>query len=124
MDTTLTAEQRERIETVMAQWHEAGRAEFEHDYSRLNYDATYGKHYHVGAKYIRLDSGTSGAFMVETATGIVYEIKGYGVPNKRKIVGEMWRPTFNGAQLHDCRYIRGSYDNRAHLWVPKEAVQS
>ena len=118
----LTEIQVTRIKEILHQWHEYGRAEFEREYTNLDYDSPmYTKSYRVGEKYIHLLNGTSGAFMVEVATGIVYEIKGWGVPNKRKIVGEAWKPTFNGAQLADCRYIRGSYDNRAHLWVPKEA---
>lgn len=121
----LTPYQIERLATILNQWHEARREEFERDYPNIQYDSDqYAKHYHVGGKYIRLDNGGSGAFMVEIESGIVYEIKAYGVPNKKKIVGEAWKPTFNGAQLEDCRYIRGSYDNRAHLWVPRQAVQS
>ncbi len=117
----LTVEQTARIEEILKQWHEAARADFQIHYRHLDYDSpTHSKHYHIGEKYIRLDAGTSGAFMVEIESGIVYEIKGYGVPNKKKIVGEAWKPTFHGAQLHDCRYIRGSYDNRSHVWVPKE----
>jgi|SRR5882672_8310114 len=120
----LTIEQVSRIETILSQWHEARRAEFERDYSNLNYDSPqYAKTSRIGEKYIHLLDGTSGAFMVEIETGIVYEIKGWGVPNKKKIVGEAWKPTFHGAQLQDCRYIRGSYDNRAHVWVPN-VVQS
>jgi hypothetical protein len=119
---TLTSEQVNRIETIIKQWHEAGRKDFEKNYSNLAYDyPTYSKNYHVGGKYVRLDTGTNGAFMVEISTGIVYEIKAYGVPNKRKIVGEAWKPTFHGAQLEDAKFIRGSYDNRAHLWVTKDS---
>ena len=119
---TLTVEQTTRIEEILKQWHEAGRPEFERRCPNLNYDGelTHQKHYHIGGKYLRLDDGTSGAFMVEIESGIVYEIKAYGVPNKKKIVGVAWKRTFHGAQLYDCRYIHGSYDNRAHVWVPKE----
>ena len=53
--------------------------------------------------------------MIEIESGIVYEIKAYGVPNKKKIVGEAWKPTFHGTQLKDAEYTRGSYDNRPHL---------
>ena len=116
MNTKLTNEQEARIKTILSQWHEAGRVEFERDYTNLDYDnPTYSKHFHVGGKYIRLDKGTSGAFMIEIESGIVYEIKAYGVPNKKKIVGEAWKPTFHGTQLKDAEYTRGSYDNRPHL---------
>ena len=118
----LTTEQVSRIETILKQWHESKREQFERSYSNLDYDSvSYAKTYQVGPKYVHLLDGRSGAFMVEIETGIVYEIKGWGVPNKKKIVGVAWLPTFHGAQLEDCRYIRGPYDNRAHLWVPKEA---
>ena len=75
----LTAEQTARIEEILRQWHESGREDFERGYTSLDYDSpTYSKHFHVGGKYIRLDAGTSGAFMVEIESGIVYEIKAYG----------------------------------------------
>ena len=119
----LTEFQIGRVETILKQWHEAGRAEFERNYKQLDYDSpTYGKKYKVGSKYVSLETGTSGAFLVDIGTGIVYEIKAYGVANKRKIVGEAWKETFHGAQLHDCRYIRGPYDNRSHLWIPNEGT--
>lgn len=40
----------------------------------------------VGKKFAYLDCGGSGAFLVEIATGELYNIKGYGVPdyNKKK----------------------------------------
>lgn len=40
----------------------------------------------VGQKFLYLDAGGSGCFLVEIATGELYNIKGYGVPdyNKKK----------------------------------------
>ncbi len=40
----------------------------------------------MGKKFAYLDCGGSGAFLVEIATGELYNIKGYGVPdyNKKK----------------------------------------
>lgn len=109
----LTQEQQARIETIIKQWHEARRAEFEASYSNLKYDSpAYSKTYQVGAKYVHLLDGRTGAFMVDLDTGLIYEMKGYGVPNKQKIAGNAWDPTFDGAQLHKCRYVRGRYDNR------------
>lgn len=35
-------------------------------------------------KFIAIDFGGSGAFLVEVATGELYNIKGYGVPNYNK----------------------------------------
>jgi hypothetical protein len=124
--TPLTQEQTTRIEELCKQWHEAGRAYFERNYSNLDYDSEhYRKHYHVGGKYIRLDGCNqtgSGCYMVDIASGDVYAIKSYGVPNKKKIVGTAWKPTFHGAQLEDAKAIRGSYDNRPHVWVPKDSA--
>lgn len=37
-----------------------------------------------GNRWIRLDCGTSGAFLVEASTGELYNIKGYGVPDHNK----------------------------------------
>ena len=108
-----TLEQLARIETILREWHEAGRARFERDCPTLDYDGeSYQKHHHVGAKYIRLDAGHSGCFMVEIASGLVFEIKGYGVPNRRKIAGVAWEPAFHGSTLERVRYSRGSYDYR------------
>ena len=36
------------------------------------------------AKYIALDCGSSGAFLVEKATGELYNIQGYGTPDRNK----------------------------------------
>lgn len=46
-------------------------------------------HWHIkkaGKKFIYLDCGGSGAFLIEKATGELYNIKAYGVPdyNKKK----------------------------------------
>jgi hypothetical protein len=51
------------------------------------------KHAHDGTKYIRLDRGTSGHLMVNRETGMVYSIKGYGVPNLKKPRGTVERLT-------------------------------
>lgn len=118
----MTQEQIEKVKRIVAEWHESGRASFERTFSNLKYDdPSYLKHYHEGAKYVRLDQGSSGYFMIEIATGNVYAIKAYGVPNKKKIVGDAWAEHFNGAQLEDAKWIRGSYDNRPHVWQPKSA---
>jgi len=96
----MTREQENRINEVLRQWHEAGRAHFTSSFQALAYDSEhYSKHYHVGGKYIRLDVGGSGAFMAEIETGIIYGIKGYGVPDKKKVVGNLWDMSFNGADL-------------------------
>ena len=121
----LTADEVTTIERIIKEWHEAGRADFVRTYTNLDYDSeTYRKHYHVGAKFVRLDQGGSGYYMLEIETGNVYAIKAYGVPNRKKIVGNAWSPTFHGAQIEDAKGIRGSYDNRPHEWKQAQAVQS
>jgi hypothetical protein len=110
----MTPEQIAKVEQVLKQWHEAGRADFERSYSNLNYDSpSYAKHYHVAAKYVRLDCGDSGAFMAEIATGTVYGIKGYGVPNKHKVCGNIWAADFDGASLLADRWRHGRFNRLA-----------
>ena len=72
------------IQAFLAAWHEAGRADFERSYRNLDYDSP--AYQHVARdrrKYIALDQGTGGVFLVDKATGDVFTIKGYGVPNRR-----------------------------------------
>ena len=113
MDIARISEKQEnRVKEVLTQWHERGRADFERSYSNLNYDTYYTKHFHVGGKYIRLDSGTSGMFMADIETGLIYGIKGYGVPDKKKVVGNLWDENWNGADLYRRQTIRGRFDYR------------
>ena len=113
----MTDQQIAIVERILQEWHEAAREHFEKVYTNLDYDSEhYRKVYKVGEKYVRLDQGGSGYYMIEIATGNVYAIKAYGVPNKKKIVGDAWADHFNGAQLEDAKGIRGSYDNRPHVW--------
>jgi hypothetical protein len=110
----MTNEQIAKVEQVLKQWHEAGCAEFERNYFNLDYDGpSYAKHYHVGAKYIRLDAGTSGMYMAEIETGTVYSIKAYGVPDKKKISGNIWASDFDGAVLLADRGRRGRFNRLA-----------
>lgn len=52
-------------------------------------------------KWVRIDVGGSGAFLMDSGTGELYNIKGYGVPdhNKKKKadIGSVF--TANGAEL-------------------------
>ena len=100
---------------ILFMWHEAHRAEFvNRGYVNLlpTFDTQEEKHTHTGAKYIRLDVGSSGAWMLEIATGDIFGIKGYGVPDKKKIVGNVGDPQFDGALLWRDRFRRGRFDNR------------
>lgn len=40
--------------------------------------------YSVRRKYIAIDVGTSGAWLVEAESGEIFNIKGYGVPDRNK----------------------------------------
>lgn len=70
----------------------------------MDFDTSERKHAHDGPKYIRLDTGTSGAFMVERSTGNVYCIKGYGVIDRKKLVGNV--TTLTGTELARKRFWR------------------
>lgn len=108
MDTT-------RVQQLLSQWHEAHRQDFVlRGYTNLldSFDTQEQKHIHVGAKYARLDVGSSGAWMLELATGIVYGIKGYGTPDKKKIAGDINDASFDGAILFRDRFRHGRFDNR------------
>ena len=64
-------------------------------------------HYKPGtAKFSKIDCGGSGAFMVENATGELYNIQGYGRPdyNKKKKADIGNVATQNGAELFKLRY--------------------
>src|SRR5688572_21773491 len=79
-----------RISQFLSLWHENGRASFEATYPSLDYDsAYYRKTAKDRAKFIALDDGTSGAFLLEKQTGLVYCIKGYGRVDKRKCCGRL-----------------------------------
>lgn len=78
----LTADSPE-IRDFLTAWHEAGRAEFERYHDRLVYDEYAPKVAKDRRKYLALNRGTGGVYLVDKATGAVYTIKAYGVPNRR-----------------------------------------
>lgn len=69
-----------KIDDFVEAWHENGRIGWNYEY--LNYDEYERKTVKPRNKYVALDRGTSGAFLVEKATGMVWSIKAYGVPNR------------------------------------------
>lgn len=116
----VSSELSKRLEQVLSQWHEAHRADFVRSgYTNLlsTFDSQYKKHSHIGNKYVRLDVGGSGAWMLEISTGDVFGIKGYGVVDRKKVVGNVNDITFDGALLWRDRFRHGRFDNR-------KAVQS
>ena len=79
------------IQEALTVWHEADRAAFARQYPRLDYDSpSYRKTAKDRRKYIALDRGESGAFLVDKATGEIYGIKGYGVAGQRVMHISQW----------------------------------
>ena len=99
---------KEQIEKLLKEWHEAGRAEFTNRYSSLTYDdIAYQKKAVEKRKYICLDVGTSGAFLVDKTTGEIWGIKAYGVPHHGKFIGKLGEVT--GKTLHERRWWNLKY---------------
>lgn len=74
-----------------------------------------------GAKYARLDIGSSGAFMVDIADGIIYQIKGYGKVDKKKTIGNIYDPAFDAAVLVRDRFRYGRFVNNPDGSIPTGA---
>lgn len=103
----------ETVIKVLNQWHEAHRAKhIKSGYISPNFETHEEKHGHLGGKYMRLDVGGSGAWMLELATGDIYQIKGYGKVDKKKCVGNIYDPEFTGASLFKYRFQHGRFDFR------------
>lgn len=79
-----------RVAQFVRLWHESGRAAFEEGYHNLDYDSTaYAHTAHNRSKYIALDYGTSGVYLLDKGTGVVWGIKGYGVRHPGKRIGHL-----------------------------------
>ena len=81
--STLTPELEAKIKTFLGLWHENGRTLFERTYHSLDYDSYYPKTMTVRRRWVALDKGTGGVFLLDPITEEVYTIKAYGVPNRR-----------------------------------------
>lgn len=79
----MTTELQEKINAFLIVWHENGRAAFERNAPSLDYDTYYPKTAKVRRRWVALDKGTSGVFLLDPVTEEVYTIKAYGVPNRR-----------------------------------------
>ena len=99
---------KQKLEQIIKDWHEAGRADFERTYENLDYDRDQGKQMVESRKYFYLDQNCgggnfSGAFIVDKATGTIWRLKSkYGVPNKRKVCGMV--ETMTGDKLYKLRW--------------------
>ncbi len=79
-----------RIAAFLRLWHENGRAAFQKSYPSLDYDSEYYcKTAKNRSKYIALDDGTSGRYLLEKATGLIWGIKAYGVRHTGKLIGHI-----------------------------------
>ena len=94
---------REQLEKLATDWHEAGRRAFETAFKNLDYDKEHLKRVVERRKYFLLDDGSSGAFIVDKETGVVWRLKSkYGVPNKRKVCGNI--ADITGEKLYRLRW--------------------
>jgi hypothetical protein len=92
-----------RITQLLHDWHEAGRASFERSAPNLTYDTYAPKRAIQRQKYILLDEGTSGAFILDRTSGLIVRLKSkYGVPNPQKPCGQLGVVT--GEQLARWRW--------------------
>lgn len=92
---------REQLEALVKEWHEAGRAAW--NYKNLDYDKDEEKTIKEKRKYFYLDIGTSGAWIVDKTSGLIYKIKScYGVPNPKKCLGHV--NEVSGLKLHQLRW--------------------
>jgi len=79
-----------RITRLLQVWHEQFRETFERNYKNLDYDSPpYAKTAKDRRKYVALDDGDSGRYLLEKATGIVWGIKAYGVIHRGKRMGHI-----------------------------------
>ena len=70
-------------------------------------------HIHEGSKYTKVDTATSGRYMVENATGNIFGIKGYGQVHKGH---------FYGTVDTTANYFWGDYYPRKSDQTPLPAV--
>lgn len=104
----LSTEQIEALDRIQKQYQAmADHIHYEKNQYTFESDKV---HYHVGDSYVRMDIGSSGAFMIDIAAGIIYGIQGYGRPDKKKNVGNAWQG-FDGAHMPFNRFRRGRFTN-------------
>src|SRR6202030_703071 len=79
-----------RIAEFVRLWHESKREDFERTYTNLDYDGpTYQHHAKDRSKYIAFDQGDGGVYLLDKESEMLYRIKAYGVPNKKKPQGTL-----------------------------------
>jgi hypothetical protein len=104
-----TLQQSLAIENLMVRWQEANAADVLARYGQLvNQNVTRAD---VGKKFFHLVIGTSSAFLVDIATGIIYGNKGWLKIDRKKIVGNAYDPNFDPAALVRDRFRYGHFEN-------------
>lgn len=94
-----------RVVAFLGAWHANGRDFW--NYENIDYDEYSRKRAISRRKYVLLDCGTSGVFMVEKATGNVFGIKAYGSANRKKFAGTI--------EMLTEKYAKATVENRAKL---------
>jgi hypothetical protein len=91
MDNKLTPEMQAKVETLVNLITSSWKAEIlRRGWNWENaHERNHTAHYHVGKKYIRIDTGDSGRYMIEIATGAIYGIKAYGVIHRGHFYGTL-----------------------------------
>lgn len=117
-----TEEQIAKIENLMVRWQEAAKTDYILRYgipsSSTLLDST---SYSVGGKMFHLIIGTSSAFMVDIATGIIYGNKGWLKVDRKKIIGNAYDPNFDAAVLVRDRFRYGHFEN-AQNGSPRQTI--
>jgi hypothetical protein len=99
MDNRMIKVMKAQVEKLLHNWHEAGRQNWNNWSNRPeNYDKDYNKSYYEREKYVCLDCGYTGQFLLDKDTGAIYLIMSYGVPNFKKQVGCI--DGIPGSELH------------------------
>lgn len=101
------------VEQLLQNWHEADRRgdAVPPNKGYADYNREHAKTWKDGYTFLKLNDGTSGAFMLEKATGKIYCIKSYGVVDSRKCVGLLGEVT--GASLVKNRWWNLTYQKVA-----------
>jgi hypothetical protein len=96
------------VQNLLFDWHEAGRAAFQDQFKNLDYDSdAYRKFARERRRYICLDEGNGGAYILDRLDGMIYRIKSkYGVPQFRLLMGHLGEVTGQMLNCHRWANLR------------------
>ena len=120
-DRLMSEERHIRFNQILVLWQAAVNQEH-HVVSKFTHPSDQ-VHGHFGAKYARLDIGSSGAFMVEIESGIIYQIMGYGKVDKKKNIGNIYDPNFDAGVLVRDRFRFGRFENNPDGSIRQQIVR-